>query len=121
MVVSQVKVGVCEDDGTTSAICGTEDDSIASTDPWEGRMGGCSTWLISDNVFVCAGHCSTPITLMCLHFTYSIGSAPVQDQYAVDIPSYCFFNNGVGQDWGAGRPQFPFSLRCMTHVVSHMV
>ena len=104
VVVSQVKVGVYEDDGTAPAIYRMEDDRIALMDPWQGRIGRCTAWLISKNVFVHAGHCGTPITSTHLHFTYSIGSDPIQDQYAADIPSYHFLNNGVGQDWGTRCP-----------------
>ena len=103
VVVSAVKVGLCEDDGTASSICGIIDDRIASTDVRAGRMGGCTGWLISENVFVQAGHCGTPGSSTRIHFTYGVSSAPAQDQYAVDVSTYRFQNDGVGQDWGAGR------------------
>jgi V8-like Glu-specific endopeptidase len=103
VVVSAVKVGLCKDDGVAPAICGLDDDRIASADPRQGRIGGCTGWLISEDIFVQAGHCGTPLSSTRIHFTYGVSSAPVEDQYAVDVLTYSFLNAGVGQDWGAAR------------------
>ncbi len=103
VVVSNVKVGLCVDDGTDDSICGLEDDRIRSTDVRVGRIGGCTGWLISEDVFVQAGHCGTPSSSTRIHFVYGTGNAAPDDQYAVDVSTYNFENGGVGQDWGAAR------------------
>lgn len=103
VIVSNIRVGLCEDDGIASSICGGVDDRTQSSDERAGRIGGSTGWLISENVFVQAGHCGTPSTNTRLHFTYGTGSAASVDQYAVDVSTYRFLNGGVGQDWGAAR------------------
>eukprot|EP00984_Skeletonema_dohrnii_P019958 scaffold9652_cov103-Skeletonema_dohrnii-CCMP3373.AAC.3 len=103
VVVSNVKSGVCSDDGTADSICGDLDDRIPSTDVRMGRIGGCTGWLVSEDVFIQAGHCGTPSSSTRIHFVYGTGSAAPEDQYAVDISSYQGVNGGVGNDWGAGR------------------
>ena len=103
VVVSNVKSGLCRDDGTAASICGDVDDRIPSTDVRMGRIGGCTGWLISEDVFIRAGHCGTPSSSTRIHFVYGTGSAIPEDQYAVDVSSYQGVNGGVGNDWGAGR------------------
>merc|ERR1719401_2299939 len=103
VVVTAVNVGVCEDDIGGQSICGPTDDRVPSSDVRAGRIGGCTGWLISENVFVQAGHCGTPSSSRRLHFMYGTSSAPVVDQYAVDVSTYRAGGGGVGNDWGAGR------------------
>jgi len=103
VVVSTIKVGVCKDDLIAKSICGAIDDRIPSFDDRQGRIGGCTGWLISEDVFIQAGHCGTPSSSTRLHFTYLKTSAPVQDQYLVDVSTYRGVNGGVGNDWGVGR------------------
>lgn len=103
VVVSNVKVGLCKDDLTSSSICGDIDDRVPSTDVRMGRIGGCTGWLISEDVFIQAGHCGTPSSSTRIHFVYGTGSATPENQYAVDVSSYQGVNGGVGNDWGAGR------------------
>eukprot|EP00984_Skeletonema_dohrnii_P018057 scaffold8343_cov94-Skeletonema_dohrnii-CCMP3373.AAC.5 len=109
VVVSNVKVGLCRDDNIAHSICGDVDDRIPSTDYRMGRIGGCTGWLISEDVFIQAGHCGTPTSSTRIHFVFGTGSADPEDQYAVDITSYQGVNGGVGNDWGAGR-LFPNSV-----------
>jgi hypothetical protein len=115
IIVSNIHVGLCQggNDGTTttggggdgeiiaSTICGN-DDRVQSYDVRQGRMGGCTAWLISEDVFLRAGHCGMPNANTRIHFTFSNTAAPPEDQYAVDLLSYRFMN-GNGQDWAAGR------------------
>lgn len=96
-------MGLCVDYGIADSICGLEDDRIPSTDVRVGRIGGCTGWLISESVFVQAGHCGTPSSSARIHFVYGTGNAAPEDQYAVDVSTYKFENGGVGQDWGAAR------------------
>jgi len=104
VIVSTIKVGVCKDDLIAKSICGDVDDRIPSTDDRQGRISsGCTGWLISEDVFIQAGHCGTPSSSTRLHFTYLRTSAPVQDQYSVDVSTYRGLNAGVGSDWGVGR------------------
>jgi len=108
VVVSEVSVGICNDpdkdgDGVAESICGNDDDRIASTDVRAGRIGGCTGWLISENVFIQAGHCGTPNTGTRIHFTFGDGVAHSRNQYAVDVATYRGLDEGVGRDWGAGR------------------
>ena len=103
VVISNVKVGLCKDDGIAHSICGDIDDRVPSTDVRQGRIGGCTGWLISEDVFIQAGHCGTPTTSTRIHFVYGTGSAIPEDQYAVDIPTYTGVKGGVGNDWGVGR------------------
>ena len=109
VVVSNVKVGLCRDDGIANSICGDLDDRIPSTDVRMGRIGGCTGWLISEDVFIQAGHCGTPSSSTRIHFVFGTGNAAPEDQYAVDVTSYQGVNGGVGNDWGAGR-LFPNSV-----------
>mmetsp|Transcript_2464 Transcript_2464/g.3761 ORF Transcript_2464/g.3761 Transcript_2464/m.3761 type:complete len:369 (-) Transcript_2464:889-1995(-) len=102
IIVSNVRIGLCEGDIVADSICGLEDDRVASEDVRVGRMGGCSAWLISENVFIWAGHCGTPGDNTRIHFTYGTGSAATEDQYAVDLPTHRR-STGFGNDWGAGR------------------
>jgi hypothetical protein len=92
-----------EEDGeiVLATICGN-DDRVQSYDVRQGRMGGCTAWLISEDVFIRAGHCGMPNVNSRVHFTFYNTDAPLKDQYAVDLSSYRFMNGG-GQDWAAGR------------------
>eukprot|EP00547_Thalassionema_nitzschioides_P001440 CAMPEP_0194203414 /NCGR_PEP_ID=MMETSP0156-20130528/3196_1 /TAXON_ID=33649 /ORGANISM="Thalassionema nitzschioides, Strain L26-B" /LENGTH=523 /DNA_ID=CAMNT_0038929161 /DNA_START=86 /DNA_END=1653 /DNA_ORIENTATION=+ len=103
LVISDYTTGTCDDDVTADTICGDDDDRAASTDVRNGRIGGCTGWLISEDVFIQAGHCGTPSSSTRIHFTYGVSGAPLEDQYAVDVASYVGVNGGVGNDWGAGR------------------
>eukprot|EP00984_Skeletonema_dohrnii_P025876 scaffold15108_cov71-Skeletonema_dohrnii-CCMP3373.AAC.1 len=103
VVVSNVKGGVCKEPLIAASICGDTDDRTPSTDVRMGRIGGCTGWLISEDVFIQAGHCGTPSSSTRIHFVYGTGSAAPEDQYAVDVASYDGVNGGVGNDWGAGR------------------
>eukprot|EP00546_Thalassionema_frauenfeldii_P008229 CAMPEP_0178915402 /NCGR_PEP_ID=MMETSP0786-20121207/12008_1 /TAXON_ID=186022 /ORGANISM="Thalassionema frauenfeldii, Strain CCMP 1798" /LENGTH=523 /DNA_ID=CAMNT_0020588511 /DNA_START=143 /DNA_END=1717 /DNA_ORIENTATION=+ len=102
VVISELKYGLCgNDEIIAESLCGA-DDRTSSDDVRAGRIGGCTGYLVSNNVFIQAGHCGTPSSSTRLHFTFTGSSAPIQDQYAVDVSTYQFLNNGVGQDWGAG-------------------
>eukprot|EP00984_Skeletonema_dohrnii_P023317 scaffold12399_cov114-Skeletonema_dohrnii-CCMP3373.AAC.1 len=104
VVVSNVKVGLCGDGHIAESICGDRDDRVPSTDVRTGRMSsGCTAWLISEDVFVQAGHCGTPSSSTRLHFTFGSAAAAPEDQYGVDLSSYQFQNSGTGNDWGAGK------------------
>lgn len=109
VVISNIKVGLCGDDDEDnddvliSTICGSTDDRIRSYDVRQGRMGDCTAWLIGKNIFLRAGHCATPNESTRLHFTSEASSAPVSDQYAVDLPTYKFLSDGIGKDWAIGR------------------
>ena len=51
VVKGYVAGGVC-DAPSGQSICGTTDDRVNSTDPRQGRIGGCTGWLISEDVFI---------------------------------------------------------------------
>jgi len=107
--VSQVKVGLCKDDIISESICGDTDDRTPSTDVRMGRLssggGSCTAWLISEDAYVTAGHCGTPTSSSRIHFVFSNGSAPPEDQYAVDVSQYVGSGafTSSGNDWGVGR------------------
>jgi hypothetical protein len=106
VIISNIKVGICGDnDGevVASTICGSTDDRKQSNDVRQGRMGGCTAWLISKNIFLRAGHCGEPNASTRIHFTSSSSNAPIADQYAVDLSTYKYLNGGVGKDWAIGR------------------
>lgn len=98
--------GLCSDDDDPDAasICGDTDDRVLSSDVRVARLipGGCTAWLISEDVYVTAGHCQAPTGSTRLHFSGGT-SAPVADQYPVDPSSYDEEADGVGSDWGVGR------------------
>lgn len=98
-----IKSFPCDDDAGVNSICGTVDDRMLSEDPRQGRMGGCTAWLISEDIFVWAGHCGEPSASTRMHFTPNSSAAPPNDQYAVVPGSYSGVNEGVGNDWGVGR------------------
>ena len=83
--------------------CDDTDDRQPSNDVRVRRIGGCTGWLVSEDVFIQAGHCGTPSSSTRLHFANTSASAPIEDQYAVDVASYQGVDGGVGNDWGAGR------------------
>ena len=106
LVVSSLRAGVCDDrdgDPNGQSICGDNDDRVYSNDVRQGWIGGCTGWLVSEDVFIQAGHCGTPSSSTRLHFTNTSASAPIEDQYAVDVASYQGVHGSVGNDWGAGR------------------
>lgn len=106
-------INIGDEIGPTS-ICGAVDDRIASNDIRVARLipGGCTAWLVSEDVYLTAGHCQEPTSDSRLHF---IGWNPVnsdpdvsptahpQDQYAIDPSTYDEENGGVGADWGVGK------------------
>mmetsp|Transcript_12461 Transcript_12461/g.26526 ORF Transcript_12461/g.26526 Transcript_12461/m.26526 type:complete len:760 (+) Transcript_12461:115-2394(+) len=102
VVVTGITVGVCEDD-IAESICGLSDDRVLSHDVRQGIMGGCTGWLIGEDVFIHAGHCGTPSSSTRLNFKYDNSANLAENQYAVDISSYKSLSTGVGKDWGAGR------------------
>ena len=100
--------GMVGGDVITSTICGPEDDRVRSYDLRQGRLvmpdGTCTAWLISEEVFLTAGHCGILHEDWRVHFTFDVDDAPEEDQYAVDPPSYASgINSSQGKDWGAGR------------------
>lgn len=97
VLISNVKVGLCRDEITDESICGDVDDRVPSTDVRMGRIGGCTGWLISEDVFIQAGHCGTPSSSTRIHFTFGVSSAPLEDQYGVEVGSYTGVNGGVGK------------------------
>ena len=103
VVVSAIKVGMCKKPRISESLCGA-DNRTPSSDVRAGRLSmGCTGWLISEDIYITAGHCGTPTSSTRIHFTFGTGSAPVEDQYAIDVSSYVGVNGGVGNDWGAGR------------------
>ena len=56
VVINALKVWKCKPDDTAGSICGEIDDRVPSTDDRQGRIGGCTGWLLSENVFCQAGH-----------------------------------------------------------------
>ena len=98
------------EDGVAETICGPNDDRVRSFDVRQGRLQpiGCTAWLISENVFLTAGHCAAdqagqdPL----VHFTSGAEDAPLEDQYAVDLSSYKSVLVPTEEgliDWAAGR------------------
>lgn len=104
VIVSAIKVGICEKPLISDSLCGV-DDRTPSTDVRVGRLEpvGCTVYLISEDIYVTAGHCGTPNSSTRIHFTFGTGNAPAEDQYAVDINSYQGVDGGFGNDWGVGR------------------
>ena len=97
---------------TISTICGPTDDRQASSASRAARYlgsGGCSGWLIRDemNCFLTAGHCGTnaqgsgtmQFNVPLSNPDGSTNNPPPEDQYAVDADSVQFENSGVGFDW----------------------
>ncbi|KAL3806904.1 hypothetical protein ACHAXA_011484, partial [Cyclostephanos tholiformis] len=109
VVVSNVLVGgQCEDDAGVGiqTICGT-DDRVPSYDVRQGRIvlnGSCTAWLVSESVFVTAGHCGIPKAASRMYFTYGPRGevVPPEKQYAVEMSTYKRVY-GNGRDWAAGR------------------
>jgi hypothetical protein len=102
VVVSAIKVGLCEDGVVAESLCGV-DDRVASYDVRQGRIGGCTGWLIGEDTFLQAGHCGTPLSSTRIHFTYGVSNAAPEDQYAVEYLSYFGRDGGIGNDFGVGR------------------
>jgi hypothetical protein len=75
--VSAIKVGLCEDGVVAESLCSV-DNCVASYDVRQGRIGGCTVWLIGEDTFL-------------------------QDQYAVENLSYFGRDGGIGNDFGVGR------------------
>ncbi len=87
-------------------ICGT-DDRVPSYDVRQGRIvlnGSCTAWLVSESVFVTAGHCGIPKAASRMYFTYGPRGevVPPEKQYAVEMSTYKRVY-GNGRDWAAGR------------------
>ena len=105
VAITAIKAGVCETQPPAS-ICGDTDDRIPSTDVRVGRSnGGCTAYLISEDVFLTAGHCGAPDSSWRMHFTFDNNMAAIEDQYAADVSSYrsdFSFNTGA-DDFGIGR------------------
>ncbi|HEV8537725.1 MAG TPA: trypsin-like peptidase domain-containing protein [Bacteroidota bacterium] len=91
--------------------CGPTDDRVASDNPRVGRLldRGCTAWLIATGVLVTAGHCLTPARLVnVLEFNVPLSASDgtikhpgPNDQYAVNISSIRYRDNGIGDDFGA--------------------
>lgn len=101
-------------DVNPSTICG-DDNRVPSFDLRQGRLvtpglGTCTAWLISEDVFLTAGHCGVPDEEWRVHFTFGADDAPEEDQYAIETEldvnpaSYgATFIPRLGLDWAAGR------------------
>ena len=110
IVVSNVLVGLCDDDPLVGveSICGTEDDRYPSHDARQGRIalgGSCTAWLVSESVFVTAGHCGNATGRSRVHFTFGAGPADTENQYAVELSTYVrVYVGGLDDpDWAVGR------------------
>ena len=112
IVVSNVLVGLCRDDDPfvvgVESICGAEDDRSPSYDVRQGRIalgGSCTAWLVSESVFVTAGHCGNATERSRMHFTFDVGPANAEDQYAVELSTYVRVYEGAldDPDWAVGR------------------
>ena len=89
------------------SICGV-DDRVQSFDPRQGRLWlGCTGWLISQDVMLTAGHCTTTGTrILELNVPLSTAGGSVvranpRDQYP--YTELAGLNAGVGQDWRVCR------------------
>ncbi|MGI9012842.1 MAG: hypothetical protein ACR2GY_01170 [Phycisphaerales bacterium] len=98
------------DEPVAQTICGSVDDRVLSDDPRSGRALpiGCTVFLIDDagHCFLTAGHCSGS-NLQVVQFNVPLSNSEgglqhpgPEDQYAVDVSSKQFTNNGAGDDWG---------------------
>ena len=95
------------------AICGTNDDRVASNDVRSGRIVpiGCTGWLIDGGLMLTAGHCvgaSAQILEFNVPASLADGTtvaAAVRDQYRIIAGSVVSQNTGVGNDWALFRVQ----------------
>jgi V8-like Glu-specific endopeptidase len=108
IVVSNILVGLCDPVAGVESICFTEDDRVPSRDVRQGRIGlggSCTAWLVSESVFVTAGHCGNATERSRMHFTFDAGPANSEDQYAVELSTYVRVYEGAldDPDWAVGR------------------
>lgn len=108
VVVSNVLAG--GDCGVIDSICDGSDNRVPSYDGRQGRIklgGSCTAWMVSDDVFVTAGHCGTPTSSSRMSFTFDPAgtSVPPSKQYAVELSSYkrVFQSDLSRPDWAVGR------------------
>jgi V8-like Glu-specific endopeptidase len=87
--------------------CGPTDDRVPSNDPRAGRLLniGCTGWIITNGLFVTAGHCLGGANVMEFNVPLSLPNGTIQhpgpeDQYAVDPATVTGTNGGIGNDWG---------------------
>ena len=94
-------------DFAPEAICGFEDNRVASRHPAAGRIMpiGCTGWIITDGRLLTAGHCIRT-SAKTVEFNVPVSTAhgttvspPVRDQYRVIAASIKYQNRGVGNDW----------------------
>ena len=92
--------------------CGPTDNRVPSTDVRIGRFGGCTSWLVSENVVVYSGHCGEALSSSRIHFTFQAAKVagdttptpvPVEDVYAVNVSTFRYDNNGRNSDWAVVR------------------
>ena len=108
VVVSNVLAG--GECAGVETICGSSDDRVPSYDGRQGRIrmgGSCTAWMVSDDVFVTAGHCGTPTSSSRMFFTFDPAgtSVPPSKQYAVELSSFKrVLQSSLSQpDWAVGR------------------
>jgi len=117
--VDEVILGEWGNEEPIESICGPTDDRIPSNHPATGRLlnVGCTSWIIPNGKIVSAGHClSSAGSVNVLQFQVppSLPGGTLQhpgpeDQYAVDVTSRVFVDNGIGADWGVFEV-FPNSI-----------
>lgn len=96
-------------DVIAETICGPTDDRVLSFDFRQGRLvmpGTCTAWLISEDVFLTAGHCGAPNENWRVHFTFDAHAAQLEDQYAVETHPASYgarYSPSQGLDWAVGR------------------
>ena len=90
-----VNVGVCNDSGVAESNCCLVDNHVQWVNARMGRIGWCTGCLVSEDAFVQTGHCGTPGPGTRINLTYGTGTA---NQYAVDVATFRFVNNGVVKD-----------------------
>jgi V8-like Glu-specific endopeptidase len=91
-----------------NSICGPTDNRAQSTDPRQGRLWvGCTGWMISGDIMLTAGHCTTSGTrILEMNVPNSTAGGSLvrsnpNDQYPYTELSG--LNGGVGADWGVCR------------------
>jgi Trypsin-like peptidase domain/FG-GAP-like repeat len=98
-------------EGAAEAICGANDDRVASNHPLSGRIMpiGCTGWIIQSGALLTAGHCinsSTQTVEFNVPASQSNGttvSPAIRDQYRVIASSIVDAFTGVGNDWALLR------------------
>jgi hypothetical protein len=97
-----------------STICGPTDDCTPSKDIRQGRIVTVdavlgtvtgTAWLISEDIFMTAGHMGEVTVDTRVHFTFNTADALDEDQYAVEVSSYhfSFVEGEEGNNWAVGR------------------